>query len=193
LLHIVETCAVPPSGDYCERCRYPQPGACPGIVACRATTEVRAENAEFVAIRDRKMCGCPAGFLHLLVVPRAPVTGVEDPRRPDAIWPFAWAVATAHLAPQDAALAVNQRADRGQDQLHVHVVRLAAGARDRIAARRPSVTASLDDVWEVAARDAGARGLGSYGVLVARVAEGRFAVLTTPESPEDAFTEGRCR
>jgi hypothetical protein len=72
-------------------------------------------------------------------------------------------------------------------------VRLAEGAREQLAARRPSVTASLEEVWQVAVRDAGARGLGSYGVLVARAAEGRFAVLTSAESPEDLFTAGRCR
>ena len=41
-------------------------------------------------VRDRKMCGCPADFVHGLTIPLRRVTGVEDPRLPDDIWAFAW-------------------------------------------------------------------------------------------------------
>jgi CDP-diacylglycerol pyrophosphatase len=193
LFHIVDACAGPVTGDYCVRCRFPRAGTCPGIDACGATTEVWAESAEFVAIRDRKMCGCPERFVHGLALPRARVTGTEDPRRPDGIWPFAWTVATGRIAPAEVALAINPPHDRTQDQLHVHLVRLALGARDRLAARAPATAASLDAVWKVAERDAAARGLQRYGVLVAQRPEGSFAVLTSAESPEDLFTEARCR
>src|SRR5215468_774727 len=59
---------------------------------------VWAMSADFVAIRDLKMCGCPRGFVAGLALPRARVSGIEDPHRPEAIWPFAWDVARAHIA-----------------------------------------------------------------------------------------------
>ena len=70
---------------------------------------------------------------------------------------------------QQIALVVNPPGlERTQDQLHVHLVRLGPGARARLAADSPARTPDLDQVWDVAARHAAARGLATYGVLVMR-------------------------
>ena len=83
LLDIVQQCIQTDRPGYCEQCRAPQRQAvCTGKTSCQASTEVWAENSEFVAIRDIKMCGCPTDFVHGLVLPKATITGVEDDRRP---------------------------------------------------------------------------------------------------------------
>ncbi|MBI2218720.1 MAG: hypothetical protein HYU51_15635 [Candidatus Rokubacteria bacterium] len=63
--------------------------------------------------------------------------------------------------------------DRAQDHLHVHVVRLQADARSRLAARAPERISTLEAVWMAAAQD--------------------FLVVASAESPEDLFTVARCR
>src|SRR5262249_47882017 len=149
--------------------------------------------AEFVAIRDIKMCGCPAAFVHGLALPRFKVTGIEDPRRPAGIWAFAWDVARNHIADErQIALVVNPPGERTQDQLHVHLVRLLPDARGWIASLRPVQAERLDQAWNVASRQAG--GATDYGVLVARdEAGGGFLVVTDTRSPELQFTEALCR
>lgn len=153
-----------------------------------------AKTADYVAIRDIKMCGCPPEFIHGLALPRSRVTGVEDPRRPAGIWAFAWDVARRRIADeQQIALVVNPPgAWRTQDQLHVHLVRLEPDARARLATLSPARTPRLDQVWDVASRHAG--GVEDYGVLVARdgVSNG-FLVLTAARSPEEQFTVALCR
>jgi CDP-diacylglycerol pyrophosphatase len=157
---------------------------------------VWARTADFVAIRDIKMCGCPTGFVHGLALPRVRVTGIEDARRPAGIWPFAWQAAQSRIADeQEIALVVNPPGlDRTQDQLHAHLLRLTPGARARLAATSPSRTPDIDRVWDVAARYATVKGLASYGVLVMRDdASKDFLVTTQRESPEDQFTASTCR
>ena len=52
----------------------------------------------------------------------------------------------------------------------------------------------LDDAWVAAARQAAAKKLTAYGVLVARAEAGDgFLVLAAPDSPEDRFTAATCR
>ena len=189
-------CLDPAAPRYCARCHWPLAGTCDLEYPCTRTTEVWAQTQEYVAIRDIKMCGCPAGFVHGLALPRARVTGVEDARRPAGIWPFAWQTAQSRIADeQEIALVVNPPGlERTQNQLHVHLVRLAPGARVRLAADSPARAPHLDLVWDVAARDAAAKGLASYGVLVMRgEAANGFLVLTQRESPEEKFTDGTCR
>jgi CDP-diacylglycerol pyrophosphatase len=195
LWEIVSTCLDPDAPGYCQRCRVPLAGNCSLGRPCEKTTAVWEMSDTLVAIRDIKMCGCPAGFIHGLAVPRAPVTGVEDPRRPAGIWQFAWDVATERVADsREIALAVNPPDDRSQDQLHVHLVRLQPGARARIIASAPARVRRLDDVWETAARRAAELGLPRYGVLVI-AAEDRdsFLVLPSAASPEREYTVSRCR
>src|SRR5262249_34010454 len=86
---------------------------------------VWAATAEFVAIRDMKMCGCGPLFVAGLAIPRARVSGIEDPARPEGIWPFAWNVARSRIAePLDIGLAINPEDVRSQNQMHVHMLRL---------------------------------------------------------------------
>lgn len=80
LLDIVQHCVDTSAANYCQQCRAPTlSSVCSTEKTCQKTTDVWAMNDEFVAIRDIKMCGCPADFVHGLVLPRKVVTGVEDP------------------------------------------------------------------------------------------------------------------
>src|SRR5918996_39827 len=98
ILHrIVAHCLDSSATDYCIRCPAPLRGQCLLNDDCRRTTEVWAQTDEYVVIRDIKMCGCPADFVHGLAMSRALVSGVEDPKRPAGIWPFAWAVALQRI------------------------------------------------------------------------------------------------
>jgi CDP-diacylglycerol pyrophosphatase len=196
LWRIVSRCLDASSPDYCTACASPIEGACVDARGCKATVDVWAKTADYVAIRDIKMCGCPIGFVHGLALPRARVTGVEDARRPAGIWPFAWQTAQSRIADeQQIALVVNPPGlERTQDQLHVHLLRLAPGARARLASDSPARAPHLERVWDVAARHAAAKGLASYGVLVMRDDAAKdFLVITPPKSPEDQFTVGTCR
>ncbi|HEY5514336.1 MAG TPA: CDP-diacylglycerol diphosphatase [Geomonas sp.] len=195
LWNILNTCLDPAGADYCANCRSPLVGTpCAAGKKCQETTEVWGETADYVAVRDRKMCGCPEDFVHGLALPRARVTGVEDPRRPDGIWSFAWAVARGRIHDESAmALAVNPQGMRAQDQLHVHIVRLRKDARERFTTDRVTRVQKLDEVWGAASRTAAAAGLADYGVLVASHPEGGFLVLVDWVSPEKVYSFERCR
>src|SRR5215470_14728472 len=170
-----------------------QAGYCQLEYPCSRTTQVWALTQEYVAIRDLKMCGCPSGFVHGLALPRFTVTGVEDPRRPDGIWRFAWNVARERIPEEDEiALAVNPPAYRTQDQLHVHLVRLLADARGRVDALRPVRVERLEDVWAAATEHAASQGIASYGVIVLSTPDGGWLVGTVGDSPERDFTRARC-
>jgi CDP-diacylglycerol pyrophosphatase len=97
------------------------------------------------------------------------------------------------MEPQSIALVVNPRLHRSQNQLHVHLLRLSQGARQRLDPHVAGEVRSLDQVWSTAARGAAARGLDDYGVLVVQRGQQDFLVVVTAESPEDAFTEWRCK
>ena len=195
LWEIVTSCLDPGAGDYCATCRSPRTETpCAAGKPCQETTEVWAETADYVAVRDRKMCGCPEDFVHGLAIPRSRVTGVEDPRRPDGIWEFAWATARKRIGDDcAAALAVNPAATRAQDQLHVHIVRLRKDARRRFAKAYGTRVQKLSEVWRAAAARAAAAGLADYGILVASDPEGGFVVLVDRVSPEKSFSIERCR
>jgi CDP-diacylglycerol pyrophosphatase len=193
LHRIVEACLDTGNPSYCSRCPSPQAGYCQLDYPCSRTTQVWALNQEYVAIRDLKMCGCGAGFVHGLALPRFTVTGVEDPRRPDGIWRFAWDVARAHIPQEDEiALAVNPPELRTQDQLHLHLVRLLPGARSEVDALGPIQVERLEDVWPAATEHAAARQLASYGVILIRGLDGGWLVAAVARSPEGSFTRSRC-
>ena len=195
LWQTVATCLDPGIADYCGRCEMPLADTpCAAGRGCAETTEVWAETREFVAIRDGKMCGCPATFVHGLAIPRERITGVEDPRRPDGIWDFAWGVARKRIGDETAiALAVNPQGRRSQDQLHVHIVRLLPDARTRLAGQGVAHVRTLAEVWRTAAKSAEAAGMKGYGVLVAREPDGSFLIRVEEGSPEKMFTRARCR
>jgi CDP-diacylglycerol pyrophosphatase len=194
LQRIVTDCLDTGAPRYCARCPDPQAGSCALDYPCTRTTEVWAVNQEYVAIRDIKMCGCGAGFVHGLAMPRFTVVGVEDPRRPDGIWRFAWDAARTRIPEEnEIALAVNPPAWRTQDQLHLHLVRLLPGARARIGALRPILVERLEDTWSAATEHAASRGLTSYGVIVLLGSDGGWVVATDDGSPEGSFTLARCK
>lgn len=193
LLDVVSHCLVPHESSYCSRCLAPRSDSvCGAKMECKNTTDVWALSDRYTAIRDAKMCGCAAEFVHGLVLPRNPVTGVEDPRRPDGIWQFAWDVAVGRIEPESIALVVNPRLHRSQNQLHVHLVRLVAEARKQFSAHANKRVASLDQVWNSAAQLAASTGLDDYGVLVVQNQPSEYLVVVTRESPEKQFTKARC-
>jgi len=194
LWKIVDKCMDPQVADYCTTCLSPRVETrCAANRGCRETTEVWAESPEFVAIRDRKMCGCPDGFVHGLVIPRQRITGVEDPKRPDGIWAFAWNEARRHIPEEPAiALAVNPALARSQNQLHVHIIRLRDNARAAFPSAATAHVQDLSAVWSKASLLARARRLSDYGVLVARDPRGDFLVVVGDTSPEHDYSLERC-
>ena len=189
---IVTDCLDPSELWYCSRCALPQAGYC-GVDSCEHTTEVWSQSKEYVAIRDLKMCGCPDGFVHGLAMPRSPVTGVEDARRPDGLWPFAWEAARSRIAESsEIALVVNPPGKRTQDQLHIHLVRLTTDARTRLTDLQPVRVQRLEDTWMAVAANAWRRGITSYGVIVIRSSDGGWLVAADSTSPEEDFTVAGC-
>lgn len=197
LWRIVAACLGPEDAEYCRRCDSPRvDSACPLNRRCEDTTEVWGETNEYVAIRDIKMCSCPAGFVHGLALPRARVKGIEASPLPHGIWAFAWTVAQGKIADDSTiALVVNSARGRTQDQLHVHLVRLRDDARRNFAGRMAPVL-RLDDVWSAASRLAANQPpLKDYNVLVASNLKGGFEVLVegNDKSLERTYTQRTCR
>ena len=198
LWSIVSTCVDRRAGDFC---------ACPAFaLSCcgdRATADadvVWAKTREFVAIRDLKMCGCPAGFVAGLALPRTRVTGIENPRRPEGIWSFAWQVARARIGDErQIGLAINPKDARSENQMHVHMLRLRPETRawlDASDGAPPAGTTvvslpTLDAVFAAAEARVGPAGMADTGILVAHVRGAWRAVLTHRSSPQ-AFTVNGC-
>ena len=201
LWEIVGTCIAGRGADYC---------ACPAFArSCcddlrRPDREVVwAREPDFVAIQDMKACGCDPSFVAGLALPRTRVSGIEDPRRPEGIWPFAWRVAQGRIRdPSTIALAINPATARTQRQMHVHILRLRPDARARLLALPTGVEAdgvivvrlaSLDAVFGAAIAAVGADRIGDQGILVFAAPSGGFrAVLTDRASPQ-RFTMNDCR
>ena len=193
LLHIVSQCVDPSKANYCSQCMLPRRDANCGVSECKKTNEVWALNTQYAAIRDIKMCGCPAEFIHGLAMPREVITGVEDLNRQEGIWQFAWDVATERIEPQSIALAINPKSQRTQNQLHIHLVRLDKNARTHLSQYLPVQVNNLESIWATAANAARAKGLDDYGVLVAQSSSSGYMVVVTPNSPEAAFTIWKCK
>lgn len=192
LLHIVSQCVDPSIADYCSQCMLPRRDANCGVSECKKTNEVWALNTQYAAIRDIKMCGCPADFVHVLAIPRAVITGVEDESREEGIWQFAWDVATERIEADSIALVVNPKSQRTQNQLHVHLVRLDKNARANFSQYAPRYVNNLEHIWAIAKKDARSKGLSDYGVLVAQQSPDKYIVVVTPNSPEASFTQWSC-
>ena len=193
LYEIVAHCLDSSIPDYCVRCPAPLSGQCAMNDECSRTSEVWAQTDDYVAIRDIKMCGCPAGFVHGLAMARVAVSGF-DRQRPAGIWPFAWAVARQRIPEETGiGLVVNPASLRSQDHLHIHLVRLRQDARQRLASRTPLRVERLEDVWDAAKRHAARLGLHTYGVIVVRESDGNFLVTADGGSPEREFTQYLCQ
>jgi CDP-diacylglycerol pyrophosphatase len=190
LWEIVSTCLDPGVKDYCTTCISPREEA--GCNRpCRNSTQVWAESKDFVVIRDRKMCGCPEGFVHGLALPRKRVSGVEAPARPEGIWEYAWAAAVRRIPENEIALAVNPRGQRSQDQLHVHLVRVN---RESLPAdpRRTARVDTLGAVWKIAAGKAAELTWQDYGVLVVKGSDSGYLVVIDEDSTEGRYTLAEC-
>lgn len=160
---------------------------------------VWAESADFVAIRNMSMCGCGGDFVAGLALPRARITGIEDPKRPDGIWPFAWDVARKHIPEtSEIALVINPPEDRTQNQMHVHIVRLTPKGRAQIDTSTTgddTIGLTLPDlrgVFTAAVEKLGPERIGGWGIIVTPWPAGGYrAVLVDEQSPE-SFTEHAC-
>jgi CDP-diacylglycerol pyrophosphatase len=209
LWKIVSNCIAADAG-HAQACPAPRqqgrlPAGDPDHV-CRRSTEVWGEApGQFVAIRDIKMCACVGnrGFVHGLAIPLNRVPGVEGAGRPDGIWQFAWNVALDKVGPgrsSDIGLAVNPRGRRGQDQLHIHIVRLRADYLRTLDAHpeyvlRTAQAMSLDQVWHLAPPPAAADGgFADFGLLVTGAGAAGYTVrvLSPAISPEGEFTQYQC-
>jgi CDP-diacylglycerol pyrophosphatase len=194
LLHIVQQCVDVRTPNYCGQCRLPQKNAgCLEAPSCRATVEIWDEDKDFVAMRDIKMCGCPDDFVHGLVLPKATITGVEDPNKPDSIWPFSWRTALSRMSAEDIALVVNPRLRRTQNQLHVHLVRLKPDSRSFVTNNLVGETSDLTTVWYIAQRAADTRQMDDFGVLVFKTDSDKFGVVIASDSPEGLYTRAVCK
>jgi len=197
---IVSSCVDRESHAYCDCSAF-------ALSCCsqRSTPDadvVWAKTKQFVAIRDMKMCGCPAGFVAGLALPRARVTGIEDPRRPEGIWPFAWEVARTRIPDErQIGLAINPQDARTENQLHVHLLRLRPEARawlDSSDTPGPPGTImltlpTLDAVFAAVEARVGAARMGETGVFVARGRSGGWTIVITARTSPQAFTINRCR
>ncbi|HXX82009.1 MAG TPA: CDP-diacylglycerol diphosphatase [Thermodesulfovibrionales bacterium] len=193
LWNIVTNCLDSTVSDYDKRCRWPIDNS---VAACRNSTGLWDENAEFVVLRDEKMCDCLDNktFVHGLAIPRTKVTGTEDPKRPISIWQFAWDYAVKRIRnKKEIALVVNPPGkNRSQDQLHVHIVRLNDAGRRLIASPNVSNVKSLADIWNKADTLAKEKGFDYYGVLVAKNPAGGFIVFVNNRNLEYDYTLAKC-
>jgi len=214
LWNIVHNCLGREAAQHAGECPAPRQTAAPMPAAanspeatrpCRKSTEVWGEAADaFVAIRDIKMCACPDdhSFIHGLALPYIKVTGVEDPRRPDGIWAFAWGVALAKIGAaekQSIGLVVNPEYGRTQDQLHVHIVRLRPDYLRRIASHPEQVLRTvplrdLSQAWNETFAPAGPSGFRDFGLLLTSDGGDGYIlrVIDPSVSPEGEYTRWSC-
>jgi CDP-diacylglycerol pyrophosphatase len=187
---VATQCVDTKADNYCAICNLPRSDSvCSGHDSCTKSLGVWRQTDEFVAFRDIKMCPCPSDFVHGLVLPRKPITGVEDPNRPAEIWQMAWDVGITKINSNKLALVVNPRGHRSQDQLHVHMVQLKSDIRLKLLG---TTIKNLNDVWSTAAHLANIKGLTDYGVLVTQNPEGGYLVVIDEDSPEYKFTIATC-
>jgi CDP-diacylglycerol pyrophosphatase len=125
-------------------------------------------------------------------MPKTEVTGIEDIRRQEEIWQFAWDTSKKIIEPELIALAVNPKSRRSQNQLHVHLVRIDSKVKNKFNTYTYAYEKNLEHVWEIAANLAAKNALIDYGILVTQATSNQFIVLITPNSPEGEFTIWNC-
>lgn len=147
-----------------------------------------------VTIRDRKMCLSrrkaqpDLRFVHGLLLPMAPVCGVEDPQllvadSPlKALWQDDWDAARLRLPEEDITLVINPPTLRSQTHLHIHIVR---GNGVPFPAANVVALDNLADAWRQARSFAtGTLGVanGNYGIAIRRRGAG-FEMLVEAGLP----------
>ena len=154
-----------------------QPNLGPG---CEREIEVWSWHSDrsSVTIRDRKMCLSrrkaqpDMRFVHGLLLPMAPVCGVEDPQlyvveSPLAkLWQDAWDAARRTLPEEDITLVINPPTLRSQTHLHIHIVR---GNGVPFPPGSVVALANLADAWRAArafAVEKLAVANGNYGIAI---------------------------
>jgi CDP-diacylglycerol pyrophosphatase len=166
---------------------------------------ILAETPDFVAVRDIKSCGCPKDFVAVLALPRTRITGIEDPKRPNAIWEFAWSVARKLIADElEIGLVINPEVARTQHHLHVHALRLKPGMRAKLdagatsgrigkpAGASVSKVDTIRDLFTAAEARVGADAMASHGILVARARDGGFLLVLTDRVSPQKLTVNTC-
>jgi hypothetical protein len=195
---IVSRCVDRQTAAYCS-CP-PFELSCCGNPSTPDADVVWARTADFVVIRDLRMCGCPPGFVSGLAMPVTRVSGIEDPRRPEGIWRFAWEAARVRIPDEQAiGLVLNPPDARTQNQMHVHLLQLRAEVRpwlDGEAPAPPGVQVipvpDLDAVFAAVQARVGADHMRDTGVLVARGRRGGWRAVLTHQTSPQAFTLNRC-
>jgi CDP-diacylglycerol pyrophosphatase len=196
---IVSTCIDRAAARYCACPAFAR--SCCGDAATPDADVVWARAAGFVAIRDVAMCECPAGFVAGLALPRARVTGIEDPRRPEGIWPFAWDVARSRIPDErQIGLVINPADARTQNQMHVHLLRLRPETRAWLDAADGASPAevqlaplpTLDAVFAAVEARVGASAIADTGILVVRARAGGWRAVITRRTSPQAFTLNGC-
>ncbi|MFH1017071.1 MAG: CDP-diacylglycerol diphosphatase [Pseudomonadota bacterium] len=220
LWNVVQSCLEPSSSSYCSACQRPLVGAPCAVGDECLRTDVWNQDEDFVAFKDHfRTCGCAKGFVHGLVIPRHPCTGVEDKRTmsdPHLVgaWAFAWKTAAEKIKNQDEILLVaNPFSLRSQDQLHIHIVRPGTGIRQKLlslmtgaaGARElaPNVRAvaarirDVNQVWSEARKAATIGGFIEYGIAV--IGDGKEYLVIAVDasrkgdmSPERALASYEC-
>ena len=202
LWQIVSTCIGTQSTNYCTCPIFSR--SCCGDTATPDADVVLATTREFVAIRDMKTCGCPDDLVAALAIPRARVTGIEDPARPEGIWAFAWDVGRSRIKDDDAiALVINPRSMRTQNQFHIHILRIRPDARTQLErldvgpSGRGMLIVPVADLGRVFAAVVSALGtdqIGDRGILVMRAPDdGTFRAVVTDHFSPELFAISKCR
>jgi CDP-diacylglycerol pyrophosphatase len=212
LYGIVRNCLNPSSSNYCTACNRPVAEAPCSVKDECLRTEIWEKNSSFVAMKDGfKSCGCSKDFVHGLVLPLGPVTGVEDPRTISnpklvGIWEFAWGVGQKKISePNEIILTANAFDQRSQDQLHIHIVRMAPDIRSKVLALKLGAfqaqeivghvrgvavkIKSLKEVWSTAKSAARGAGFADYGIAVLKNGDNYIVVSTDGSHKEDFSPE----
>ena len=165
------------------------------------TIRLQAAASHVITFNDSKMNRCPGHLVHTLTIPREPVCGDDDPDRftqAEDGFQTAWSVGERLIAEQDRiALVVNSAAQRSQNQLHIHTVRLRPGARQQLESLpvKPRHIDDLAQAWAALQSHAEESGFGGlYGAVVIRDtnAPGWLAAAVDGHSePDPVTTEDR--
>jgi len=160
---------------------------------------------DYVAIQGTPMCGCPQDFISGLVLPRTKITGIEDPKRPNGIWQFAWDTAIGKISSQDEiGLSINPVQHRSQNQMHIHIQRITSKTRiwfddpkeQQHAANKYDLIfldlSDLSKVFTIVKKQVGESEMRDTGVMVVGSSGGNFQAMITHRRSPESFVEKKC-